>query len=58
MDPKDRAVFLSELDRALIEFLFKTSTNPLRKMFGLLIPTQRSTCSFSKVHGHLLQNDP
>lgn len=41
MDPKDRAVFLSELDRALIEFLFKTSTNPLRKMFGLLIPTRR-----------------
>ena len=41
MSDKEKEYFLQELELCLKEFVFKTSVNPLRKPFGLLIPERR-----------------
>lgn len=41
MTEEEKSMFLSDLELTLKEFLFKTSTNPLRSIFGLLIPERR-----------------
>lgn len=37
----DRRNYLTDLDRCLNEFLFKSTTNPLRPLFGLLLSERR-----------------
>jgi len=41
MSPDEKSLFTSELELALIEFALKSPSNPLRRLFGPLIPERR-----------------
>ena len=41
MSDEEKQTFLHESEISLMEFVFKTSLNPLRRVFGLLIPERR-----------------
>jgi len=48
MSTDEKAYFTSELELALIEFALKAPSNPLRRMFGLLLPERRRAFAAGK----------
>ena len=48
MSDDEKEVFLSSLDLALKEFLFKSTVNPFRQWFGLFFPDRRRALAAAK----------
>jgi cytochrome P450 len=48
MPDEEKSIFVSELDLTLKEFMFKTTVNPLRKVFGSFLPDRRRAFQASK----------